>query len=311
MRQAATLFIFGFALLLVFLVFFTKSFAIVQRVAVVDLVTGSGRVQVHGRGELVPLQVGRLVRAGDVVRTGPDSSVELRWVRWAGGARIKLGPNTTFTVKRAVRNRSTGKEESRLRVDEGTLWIRLRKALRGKSKFEVETPTAVAAVRGTVFRVAVAPDGTSRISVWEGAVSVTAEGREEITISGGHSAAVGSQVEAAAPRALSPAEEDEWLTHASILGPFLAVDSPEDGATLAEGAVVVSGRAEPDCRVFVEGQPVPLSRDGAFSLSVALDEGANVLHVTAEADDGRQTTSTRDLVVMPAPQAAPAQPQPR
>jgi len=297
MRQAATLFIFGFALLLVFLVFFTKSFAIMQRVAVVDLVAGSAEVRVHGRGDPVPLQVERLVRAGDTVRTGPHSAVELRWARWVGGTRIKLGANTTFTVKRAVRNRSTGEEESRLRVDEGTLWIRLRKSLRGKSKFEVETPTAVAAVRGTIFKVAVAADGTSRISVWEGAVSVTGESTEEITVGGGQSATMTTGGITAAPRALTSTEEAEWIAQESIVGPFLLVDSPRDGATLTESSVAVAGRAEPDSRLLVNEQPVELSRAGEFSVSLTLDDGEHVIHVTAESVDGKPTVVTRAVTV--------------
>ncbi|NIR01091.1 MAG: hypothetical protein GTN78_12970, partial [Gemmatimonadales bacterium] len=62
-----TLFIFGFALLTIFFVYLANSLAIVHRVAVVDVVTGEAGVRVHGRGDPVPLEEGKLVRAGDVV----------------------------------------------------------------------------------------------------------------------------------------------------------------------------------------------------------------------------------------------------
>ena len=41
------------------------------------------------------------------------------------GMRIKIGPNTKFTVKRAVRNRTKETEESVLRIDEGSKGVLL------------------------------------------------------------------------------------------------------------------------------------------------------------------------------------------
>jgi hypothetical protein len=41
-----------------------------------------------------------------------------------------------------------------------------------KTKFELESPTAVAAVRGTVFRMTVADDKTTKVAVYSGEVKV-------------------------------------------------------------------------------------------------------------------------------------------
>ena len=128
MRQAAMLIIFLFALALVFGVYLSHSLVIVQRLAVVDVAQGKAEVLVHGRGDPTPLQVGKLVRAGDIVRTGPKSSVELRWVRWAGGMRVKIGENTRFRVIRSLLNRRTDETRARLGVDLGKIWVRLRQA---------------------------------------------------------------------------------------------------------------------------------------------------------------------------------------
>jgi len=296
MRQAATLFIFGFVLLLIFLIYLTKSLAVVQRIAVIDSVVGSA-VLLHGENPPIPLEVGRLVRTGDIVRVGPDSSVELRWARWAGGMRIKLGPDTNFTVARATVNRSTGEEESRLHVEKGTVWIRLRRAITGKSKFEVEMPTAVAAVRGTVFQVSVDESGISYVSVWDGAVAVKTKSGAEFTVSGGASTQIDPGVEPREPRLLSPTETAEWEQQTSIIGPFLAVETPTDGETFSTPECIVSGRAEPESEVLIDGAPVPLSDKGRFSKMLDLDEGERVIYITARAPDQTETIIQRRIAV--------------
>jgi hypothetical protein len=297
MRQAATLFIFGLLLLVVFLIFFAKSVALVQRVAIVDSVVGSAELLQGGSGDPISLEAGKLVRAGDVIRTGPDSSVELRWARWAGGLRIRVGPNTSFTVTRAIIDRSSGREESHLRVDEGTVWVRLREALSGRSQFEVETPTAVATVRGTVFSVAVRPDGTSTVSVWKGKVGVRAAGRAEVTVSGGSQVTLTGGRSAPSPQPLTPGERREWLSQPSIVGPFLSVESPAEGATLDATTCTVSGRTEGDCEVFLNGAPVLLSDKAEFTATIELSSGEHRIDVMARAADGSETTVTRTVTV--------------
>ncbi len=306
MRQAATLFIFGLLLLIVVFIFLSHSLAIVQRVAVVDSLTGSAEVVKNGEGPPVGLKVGQLVHAGDVIRTGADGSVELRWARWAGGMRIKVGPNTTFTVKRSVVNRSSKDAESRLRVDAGTIWVRIRKALTGKSKFEVETPTAVAAVRGTTFSVTVERDGTSQVTVWKGAVEVAGAKGGAVVVSGGSSFTAGQAV-GGAPQPMSEAEQEQWQQQTSMIGPFLAVEAPGDGATLASPSVTVSGRTEPDSELTVNGTTTAVSKEGHFSAAIELAAGAQTVEVRATAPDGSETVVGRRVSVEA---AAAEQPSP-
>ena len=58
MRKAATALIFAFALLMILWFYMTYSLAIVQRLAVVDVVDGRAEVLVHGRGDPVDTGVG-------------------------------------------------------------------------------------------------------------------------------------------------------------------------------------------------------------------------------------------------------------
>jgi len=295
MRRAATALIFGFGLLMIFWVYMVHTLTIVQRLAVVDVVEGRAEVLVHGRGEPVPLAVGELVRAGDVVRTGPGSTVELRWVGWAGGMRIRIDQNTRFRVTRSIINKSTSEEEARLRVDFGKIWLRLRQALTGKSKFEVETPTVVAAVRGTVFSVAVAEDGTSDIEVLEGEVAVTGRDGAATTLTGGSRTAIAPGQQAAETQPLSAEELEEWQRQICMIGPFLEVGSPTDGVLLEEASCTVSGRAEPGSQVLVNGSRVELSKQWEFSVTVPLAAGVNTIVVTARDSANREAMIVRTV----------------
>ncbi len=295
MRRSATVLIFGFALLMIFLAYMMHTMTIVQRLAVVDVVDGQAEVLVHGEGDAIPLEEGKLVRAGDLIRTGPGSYVELRWMRWAGGMRIRVEPNTRFWVTRSILNKSTDEEESRLRIDLGKVWLRLREALTGKSKFEVETPTVVAAVRGTVFSVAVADDGTSHVEVLEGEVEIAGRDGAATRLTSGSCTEIAPGQQALETQPLSAGQLAAWEQQASMVGPFLRVDLPVDGVLIEKGSCAVAGRAEPGAQVFVNGGKVELSKDGEFSAEVPLEAGLNIIVVTARDPDNREATILRTV----------------
>ena len=305
MRMTATALIFILALLLIVAAYLSHSLVILHRVAVVDVVEGQADVLTGGRGKPVALRTGRLVREGDVVRTGPRSAVELRWVRWVGGMRVRLGENTSFKVKKAIVNQSTKDEESRLWVDRGSIWVRLRKVLRARSKFEVETPTVVAAVRGTTFGVTVEADGTTHIEVYEGQVEALGAGGVAASLTSGSATSVARRQRATSIRPLSAAERKRWRSLASIVGPFLDVSQPQDGVAVAGDALVVEGRAEPGAKVTVNGAAVALGGEGEFATSVRLAPGQATITVRAGDEDGRQTVVTRSLAVASAPSGRP------
>jgi hypothetical protein len=118
------------------------------------------------------------------VVTGLEAAVELEL---GSGARIRLGPQSAVIV-RSMGEGDSG--EPALRVSSGTVLVHvLRDLMRGRH-FAVETPTAVAGVRGTIFDVRVTPEHTA-ISVWEGVVEVMARASTEaVLVSAGEEAVV-------------------------------------------------------------------------------------------------------------------------
>ncbi|HSI06867.1 MAG: FecR domain-containing protein [Myxococcota bacterium] len=110
---------------------------------------------------------GTIVRQGDQIRTGHDSGVRLLL---GGSAVVDLGANTSMVVTRA----GTSSSETKIKVWSGRLWARVSSLFGNNAKFEVESPNAVAGVRGTEFIFDVSPDGGTEVTVLDGAVAVTA-----------------------------------------------------------------------------------------------------------------------------------------
>jgi hypothetical protein len=101
------------------------------------------------------------VEPGDSLRTGANS---LARVRTKGGHTVYVQPKTTIESVS-----ETGKD-TQFKVLVGRIRAFVQK-LRPANKFEVRTPVAAAAVRGTVFDMDVSEDTSSRLSVLEGAVN--------------------------------------------------------------------------------------------------------------------------------------------
>ncbi|NLG84824.1 MAG: FecR domain-containing protein [Firmicutes bacterium] len=146
-----------------------------------------GRVEwVKGRLNLTRAGRQHLARAGESLYEG-DRLVTGRLSRALlvlGGHRLEMGPASTLLLV-AVR------PPTRYRF---FLWLgRLRLAVTELLGLDlrVETPAAIAGVRGTVFRVAVAADGTTVIGVEEGTVVVTTPaGEGEVALHAGHEVTV-------------------------------------------------------------------------------------------------------------------------
>ena len=133
--------------------------------AVISLYTGQAFIWHQGR--LTEAELGQALRSGDSVRTGQGSLAE---IGFADGTSLRLGEKTALYIQRAD---STDRS---FKLFWGKLWTKVAK-LSLKSQFTVETPTAVAGVRGTVFKVEIQPDSGTRVAVEEGLVEVSDPGR--------------------------------------------------------------------------------------------------------------------------------------
>jgi hypothetical protein len=139
----------------------------------VTFLQGTAEVKKGGTEGWTPLALNEKVEEGSFVRTGDESSIE---IRFEDGNIFLLKPNTTIGLKTA-RKSSDKYSKYKMSISTGKLISNIQKATGRESAVQIEAPTAVLGVRGTVFRSSVLSDGTSQFEVLEGEVPV--EGKKK------------------------------------------------------------------------------------------------------------------------------------
>ncbi len=169
--------------------------AVVTQTAALTNVSGVVEVLPAGSNTWQPAEPDRRVTTGDRIRTGTSSAVTLAFF---DGSTTSLAAETELTVSQL-----SGRRDGRGKVIVLHQWLgrtynRVQRLLDPASRFEIETPTAVTAVRGTVFAVEVTPDGATQVTVGEGLVEVTAQ-ETTVEVSAGQSTTVQPNLPPAPP----------------------------------------------------------------------------------------------------------------
>lgn len=138
-------------------------------------------IQIQGEATLTdadgnhqPVSQGSKVDLGDRLDVGNQSSLT---IEFADGSRITLYEHSQVLFNHLNQYGQSGMVDTRIRLDTGRSDTKAKPAVGKGSRFEIQTPSAITAVRGTEFRTTVKDeDGVSRIEVLEGRVAVKAKG---------------------------------------------------------------------------------------------------------------------------------------
>ena len=156
------------------------SSAVFAQPARVDKVRGEADKRAVGTLTWRRVTPGERVEEGSMMRTGPASEVDILTEQ---GHHFLIHSETTieFTSLQA--------DETKTRLENGRVRSKVNK-LKSNEKFELQTLTAVCAVRGTEFET-VAGQGGTLISVYHGVVGVSALGsRDEVRVPAGQMTSV-------------------------------------------------------------------------------------------------------------------------
>jgi hypothetical protein len=121
-----------------------------------------------------------ILAEGDSVRTDTTGRALLTFFT---GDETELEPNTELVIE-TMQGEAGGDNEIELNILVGQVTNRVNRTLSSKSRHEVKTPSADAAVRGTVYSVKVEASGRSTFSVGQGTVAVTAQGQTQLAQAG-------------------------------------------------------------------------------------------------------------------------------
>ncbi|MEW8239252.1 MAG: FecR domain-containing protein [Candidatus Thiodiazotropha taylori] len=147
------------------------------------------------------LQSGVLIHLGDTLNTGQNSSAS---VIFADNSSLTLYSDTEMRFDHLSAYGETGMVDSRVHLGQGRMETKVKPTSGPGSRFEIHTPSAITAVRGTAYRAAVSPSGdSSSIEVLEGNVVVSGA-EQETLVSAGFGTQVALGKAPAEPRKLLP-----------------------------------------------------------------------------------------------------------
>ncbi|MEN9354070.1 MAG: hypothetical protein RL318_1395 [Fibrobacterota bacterium] len=119
-----------------------------------------GSADIRRGGKPIPVRVPMVLQPGDSIKVAKESRLE---VRYPDNTVLRLDENSRMVV-----TSNSGKPEPTLLG--GKAWANVTKIGKGGKGFGLRTPTAVAAVRGTVFRMS--ESDSSSVRLYEGKVDV-------------------------------------------------------------------------------------------------------------------------------------------
>ena len=184
-----------------------------------SILSGSVEIQKPGSGSGQPGNDGMILNVGTRVKTASDSHALLTFFE---GSTIKLDPNTDVEIQRI----EFAEEEAATIVLKqwlGRTWSRVVKMADPGSHYRIDTPSAVAIVRGTLFATEVETSGATRVRTTEGLVSVLAEG-EEVHL---------------------PSNQQTWVETGSMPTPPTTIPSPTAEITITVTIPAVSSVTDP------------------------------------------------------------------
>jgi len=142
---------------------------------ILSVTEGEVSVMKAGTDNWVEAQVGMSLEPGDMIKTGDDSNAEITFF---DGSTIELQAGTEIEVVALDFAADTGSTDIRLKQSIGNTIFRVTKIVDPASRYEVETPTGVASVRGSAMEVYVTEDGTTLVTNLEGDIWAAAQGVE-------------------------------------------------------------------------------------------------------------------------------------
>lgn len=135
-------------------------------------VTGTLQLISGTTSQKIALGKDTLIRVGDeILSASGTATIEL-----TDGSEVRISPNSRLIFNRLTQYGKAGMVDTRLRLNSGEIHTRVKPIMEGGARFEIETPSAVAAVRGTAFALQTSAQGT-RLQVTEGDVDFGAPGK--------------------------------------------------------------------------------------------------------------------------------------
>ena len=191
------------------------------REAVVSEFENNVVVRAASDGEFIPATAGFILKQGGALQTSADGRARLDLN--PEGTVVRVAPNSAFTL--ADLTETNGEPKSSISLFFGKIFVML-----NGGSLDVETPSGVASVRGSLLSVSFNPESKRVQAVClEGVCSLNNESGESVELEEGESAFVGEDGSLNELDAIDQDEILDWLEEATELNQFMEeLPNPED-----------------------------------------------------------------------------------
>ncbi len=132
-------------------------------------VQGQARAVIAATGQTIPVDAELFLQTGDTLLTGPDSTVTLEF---GDGSRVLLQADSELRMDTLSAYGQTRFVNTRIRLQQGRVESQVTPRTAAGPRYEIWTPAAASAVRGTRYRLGMDPaTATARTEVLEGVVT--------------------------------------------------------------------------------------------------------------------------------------------
>ena len=148
--------------------------------ALVIAVNGAATL-IRANGEQSKVTLGEKLYSGDRVVTADKQNLRMQF---ADKSELQVLSNSVVVLDKLSHHKQTGMVDTRIHLNSGSVntWVEKQHP---DSHYEIRTPAAITAVRGTAFRLSTDDEQISRTEVTEGMVAVSA-GTSEKEIQDGY-----------------------------------------------------------------------------------------------------------------------------
>ncbi|WP_102344797.1 FecR domain-containing protein [Bacillus sp. Marseille-P3661] len=139
------------------------------RIAITKDVKGKVYMKKGGGKKEFGVKDGFSLSQGDTVRTGVKSSTN---IVYDDGSKSTIGPTSKVVISKLKNDESSKK--TKIKMLSGKIWNSIQSLTNANDEYEIETPTSVMGVRGTLFLVTTSPlDNSTKVVVLDGEVGAS------------------------------------------------------------------------------------------------------------------------------------------
>lgn len=146
-------------------------------VARIVALTGDAKILQHRTGRITEADKSMLLWENDTIQTAGGANATIQFV---DGSKLLLQENSELRLDKLTGYGTTGMAKTRVRLKKGRTENRVTPKSGPASRFEIATPSAVAAVRGTEYRLSAEDNGESKTEVIRGEVGVSSVGDTKV-----------------------------------------------------------------------------------------------------------------------------------